>query len=50
MDRLNYVTMFTNEQGFALAVEKLLGINIPPRAKWIRSWLILFFHNFYKKK
>ncbi|KAM3725991.1 putative NADH dehydrogenase [ubiquinone] iron-sulfur protein 2 [Dirofilaria immitis] len=36
-DRLDYVTMFTNEQGFALAVEKLLGIEIPLRAKWIRT-------------
>ncbi|VDN17523.1 unnamed protein product [Gongylonema pulchrum] len=36
-DRLNYVTMLTNEQGFSLAVEKLLGIEIPPRAKWIRT-------------
>lgn len=37
MDRLDYVTMFNSEQGFSLAVEKLLGIDIPPRAKWIRS-------------
>lgn len=36
-DRLDYITMLTNEQGFALAVEKLLGIEIPPRAKWIRT-------------
>ncbi|VDD84994.1 unnamed protein product [Enterobius vermicularis] len=37
MDRLDYVTMFNSEQGFSLAVEKLLGIDIPPRAKWIRT-------------
>ena len=37
MDRLDYVSMMCNEQAFALAVEKLLGIDIPPRAKWIRS-------------
>ncbi|VDO68099.1 unnamed protein product [Onchocerca flexuosa] len=36
-DRLDYITMLTNEQGFALAVEKLLGIEIPLRAKWIRT-------------
>ncbi|KFD45743.1 hypothetical protein M513_13383 [Trichuris suis] len=35
-DRLDYISMMTNEQAFALAVEKLLGIDIPPRAKWIR--------------
>ncbi|RCN46778.1 NADH dehydrogenase subunit D [Ancylostoma caninum] len=36
-DRLDYVSMMCNEQGFALAVEKLLGIDIPPRAKYIRT-------------
>ncbi|CAJ0591090.1 unnamed protein product [Cylicocyclus nassatus] len=36
-DRLDYVSMMTNEQAFALAVEKLLGIEIPPRAKYIRT-------------
>lgn len=36
-DRLDYVSMMTNEQCFALAVEKLLNIEIPDRAKWIRT-------------
>ncbi len=36
-DRLDYVSMMTNEQCFALAVEKLLNIEIPARAKWIRT-------------
>lgn len=27
----------TNEQCFSLAVEKLLNIDIPERAKWIRT-------------
>ncbi|XP_065321918.1 NADH-ubiquinone oxidoreductase 49 kDa subunit-like [Gordionus sp. m RMFG-2023] len=35
-DRLDYVSMMCNEQCFSLAIEKLLGINIPERAKWIR--------------
>ena len=35
-DRLDYVSMMTNEQCFSLAVEKLLNIEIPGRAKWIR--------------
>ncbi|WKY17099.1 hypothetical protein Q1695_001597 [Nippostrongylus brasiliensis] len=35
-DRLDYVSMMCNEQAFSLAVEKLLGIDIPPRAKYIR--------------
>ncbi|KAI6219609.1 Complex I-49kD [Aphelenchoides fujianensis] len=35
-DRLDYVSMMNNEQAFSLAVEKLLGIDIPPRAKWLR--------------
>lgn len=36
-DRLDYVSMMTNEQCFSLAVEKLLNIDIPVRAKWIRT-------------
>ncbi|RMZ85039.1 hypothetical protein DV738_g7, partial [Chaetothyriales sp. CBS 135597] len=36
-DRFDYVSMMTNEQCFSLAVEKLLNIEIPERAKWIRT-------------
>ena len=36
-DRLDYVSMMTNEQCFSLAIEKLLNIEIPERAKWIRT-------------
>jgi NADH dehydrogenase (ubiquinone) Fe-S protein 2 len=36
-DRFDYVSMMTNEQCFSLAVEKLLNIEIPDRAKWIRT-------------
>lgn len=36
-DRLDYVSMMTNEQCFALAVEKMLNIEIPERAKYIRT-------------
>lgn len=35
-DRLDYVSMMTNEQCYSLAVEKLLGIEAPPRGKTIR--------------
>ena len=35
-DRLDYVSPMCEEQAFALATEKLLGIDIPDRAKWIR--------------
>jgi NADH dehydrogenase (ubiquinone) Fe-S protein 2 len=35
-DRLDYVSMMCNEQCYSLAVEKLLNIQIPERAKWIR--------------
>ncbi|KAJ7333125.1 NADH dehydrogenase Fe-S protein subunit 2 ndufs2 [Desmophyllum pertusum] len=35
-DRLDYVSMMTNEQAYSLAVERLLNIDIPERAKWIR--------------
>ncbi|RWS11909.1 NADH-ubiquinone oxidoreductase 49 kDa subunit-like protein [Dinothrombium tinctorium] len=35
-DRLDYVSMMCNEQCYSLAVEKLLNIDIPKRAKYIR--------------
>uniref|UniRef100_A0A673HT54 NADH dehydrogenase [ubiquinone] iron-sulfur protein 2, mitochondrial n=1 Tax=Sinocyclocheilus rhinocerous TaxID=307959 RepID=A0A673HT54_9TELE len=35
-DRLDYVSMMCNEQAYSLAVEKLLNIQAPPRAQWIR--------------
>jgi len=35
-DRLDYVSMMCNEQCFSLAIEKLLNIDIPKRAKYIR--------------
>ncbi len=36
-DRLDYVSPMCMEQAFALATEKLLNIEIPQRAKWIRT-------------
>jgi len=36
MDRLDYVSMMCNEHGYVLAIEKLLGIEIPERAQYIR--------------
>jgi NADH-quinone oxidoreductase subunit D len=35
-DRLNYVSPFINNVGFALAVEKLMGIETPARGQYIR--------------
>ena len=37
MDRLDYVSMMCNEQAYCLAIEKLLGIEVPLRAKYIRT-------------
>ena len=34
--RMDYLSPFFNELGFVLSVEQLLGIEIPPRATWIR--------------
>jgi NADH-quinone oxidoreductase subunit D len=34
--RMDYLSPFFNELGFVLSVEQLLGIEIPPRAVWIR--------------
>jgi NADH-quinone oxidoreductase subunit D len=36
MDRLDYVSMMCNEHAFVLSVEKLLGIEVPIRAQYIR--------------
>ena len=41
-DRLNYCSAFINNVGYALAVEKLLGIEAPPRAQYIRLILSEF--------
>lgn len=37
MDRLDYVSMMVNEHAYCMAVEKLLGIEIPKRAQYIRT-------------
>ncbi|MCU7845408.1 MAG: NADH-quinone oxidoreductase subunit D [Candidatus Thiodiazotropha sp. (ex Monitilora ramsayi)] len=37
MDRLDYVSMMCNEHGYVLAIEKLLGIEAPIRAQYIRT-------------
>ena len=36
MDRLDYVSMMCNEHGYVMAIEKLLGIEVPQRAQYIR--------------
>ncbi len=36
MDRLDYVSMMCNEHGYVMAIEKLLGIEPPLRAQYIR--------------
>src|SRR5206468_6304749 len=34
--RMDYLSPFFNELVFALAAERLLGVEMPPRATWIR--------------
>ena len=36
MDRLDYVSMMCNEHSYVMAIEKLLGIEAPERAQYIR--------------
>jgi NADH-quinone oxidoreductase subunit D len=36
MDRLDYVSMMCNEHAYVLAIEKLLGVEVPIRAQYIR--------------
>ena len=35
-DRLDYVASMTNNQAYCLAVEKLMGVEVPERAKYLR--------------
>jgi NADH-quinone oxidoreductase subunit D len=35
-DRIDYLAPMTNNTAYALAVEKLLGLEIPPKAQWLR--------------
>ncbi|MBK1654087.1 NADH-quinone oxidoreductase subunit D [Allochromatium vinosum] len=37
MDRLDYVSMMCNEHGYVRAIEKLLGVEAPERAQYIRT-------------
>ena len=36
MDRLDYMSMMVNEHAYVMAIEKLLGIQVPERAQYIR--------------
>jgi len=36
MDRLDYVSMMSNEHAYVMAIEKMLGIEVPLRAQYIR--------------
>ncbi|MBN2690586.1 MAG: NADH-quinone oxidoreductase subunit D [Burkholderiaceae bacterium] len=36
MDRLDYVSMMCNEHAYCLAIEKLLGVEVPERGQYIR--------------
>ncbi|HJT01804.1 MAG TPA: NADH dehydrogenase (quinone) subunit D [Terriglobales bacterium] len=38
-DRIDYLCPLTNNLCYVLAAEKLLGLDIPPRAQWIRVML-----------
>src|SRR5512141_1401984 len=38
-DRIDYLCPMTNNLCYVLAVEKLLGLEIPPRAPWVRVLL-----------
>ena len=36
MDRLDYVSMMVNEHAYVMAIEKLMGVEVPVRAQYIR--------------
>ena len=37
--RMDYLAPLFNEQAYSMAVEQLLGIEVPPRAKYIRTFM-----------
>jgi NADH-quinone oxidoreductase subunit D len=37
MNRHDWISAFNNELGFVMAVERLAGIEVPERARWIRT-------------
>ncbi|MGH8672900.1 MAG: NADH-quinone oxidoreductase subunit D, partial [Burkholderiales bacterium] len=37
MDRLDYVSMLANEHAYVMAIERLLGVEVPVRALYIRT-------------
>jgi len=39
-DRVDYLAPMSNNFGYALAVEKLLELEIPPKAQWMRVMLV----------
>jgi NADH-quinone oxidoreductase subunit D len=39
-DRIDYLAPLSNNLCYALAVEKLLGLEIPPKAQWMRVMLV----------
>jgi NADH-quinone oxidoreductase subunit C/D len=41
-DRLNYCSSFINNVGYCRAVERLLGVEVPPKAVWARTILSEF--------
>src|SRR5947208_13398715 len=38
-ERIDYVSFQNNELVFVLAIEKLLGLEVPPKASWMRTCL-----------
>ena len=36
MDRLDYVSMMSNEHAYVMTIEKMLGVEVPERAQYIR--------------
>ncbi len=39
-DRLDYISSMSNNHGYVLAIEKLLGSQVPERAEWIRILMV----------
>ncbi len=37
VERMDYLSYYFNSEAFVGAVERLLGLEIPPRAKWLRT-------------
>src|SRR5215470_15272505 len=43
MDRLDYVSMMSNEHAYVMAIEKLIGVDVPLRAQYVGAMTVFLY-------